>query len=574
MHVLIRYITHQRKGSKIFRDHTLNTKMLTLGRGAEQQVFLADSRAALQHAFITKIMGQRFLIQSRSLSGIRVNERLIQSGILKEGDIIRIGQTELRLFTPPPHCDLALEVALHQDSSDTPPLYTVPVHFVRPSVRRWSWLLFSLLLLLFLALPAAHQYLYAAYTPLLTALSERLGSVDEPLELPDLPWFFTDRFWSSGETARAHHFFRHACATCHQKAFEPVPDRACTNCHAKTHPHVDPYFFDLDRLNNTRCAECHHEHNGAHALIERDDTLCSDCHKDLSAQGVQTDLGDASDFSQHHPDFRFSLLRHENGQDVVRRVAQADEAHFYEYSNLEFSHSTHTDRAGLSTFDGIVHLWCEDCHTHNAGNPGMEAVTYDKSCSQCHPLIFDASVDSLRQVPHGKRGEVMHTLYEYYTARALEGGYDDGLSPDIVSQARFPDEELSSSERLQALEWARRKAAEVGEEVFEFSVCIQCHKVKQIATDPPQWDIAPVRVTRNWLPKARFSHEKHKTMDCLFCHAVPESEVSSDIMIPDIDVCRECHGGVHAQDKLASTCVDCHGFHVAKEFSMRSLQSQ
>jgi pSer/pThr/pTyr-binding forkhead associated (FHA) protein len=574
MQVLVRYIIHHRKGSKVFREQVLSTKILTLGRGAGQQIFLADSRAALQHALITKIIGQRFLIQSRALSGIRVNGRLLQSGIVKEGDVIRIGQTELRLFAPPPDCDLALEIELQQDSGDNaPPLHSVPVKIVRPPLRRWSWLLFSALLLLFLALPAAHQYLYGYYAPWLDALAQQLGTEDEPAELPTLPWIFTDRFWSSGETARAHHFFRHACATCHQAPFERVPDMSCTNCHDKTHPHVDPYFFDLDRLNQTRCAECHREHNGSHALIERDDSLCSDCHKDLSQQGVKTDLGDARDFGDHHPAFRFSLLRHDKGQDNIKRVAMEDEENFYEQSNLEFSHSTHTDRRGLSTLDGIFHLWCEDCHVHQAGSPHLEPVTYEKNCRACHPLIFDPTVDSQRQVPHGKRDEVMHTLYEYYTARALEGGYDDGQSPEFISQARFPDENLEDKERLQALEWARQKAEEVSAEVFEFSVCVQCHQVTQISTNPPRWDIAPVRITRTWLPKARFSHEKHKTMDCLFCHAVPESEHSADILIPDIEVCRECHGGAHATDKLASTCVDCHGFHIAKEFSMRATRA-
>ena len=111
----------------------------------------------------------------------------------------------------------------------------------------------------------------------------------------------------------------------------------------------------------------------------------------------------------------------------------------------------------------------------------------------------------------------------------------------------------------------------MGEEVFEFSVCIECHKVRQIADNPPRWDVYPVLMSKPWLPKAAFNHDKHITMRCVRCHAAPESNLSSDILLPDLESCRQCHGGIHAADKLQSTCVDCHGFHVATEFSMKGV---
>jgi hypothetical protein len=33
-------------------------------------------------------------------------------------------------------------------------------------------------------------------------------------------------------------------------------------------------------------------------------------------------------------------------------------------------------------------------------------------------------------------------------------------------------------------------------------------------------------------------------------------------MMPDIAECRQCHGGVQDDSKLASECVMCHQFHV------------
>jgi hypothetical protein len=78
----------------------------------------------------------------------------------------------------------------------------------------------------------------------------------------------------------------------------------------------------------------------------------------------------------------------------------------------------------------------------------------------------------------------------------------------------------------------------------------------------------PVRINSRWFPRANFKHDKHLTTNCVSCHLAPESEQSEEILLPDIESCRSCHGGIHSKDKLQSTCVDCHDFHVAKEFTM------
>lgn len=552
----------------VYRDKSFHGQNLRIGRAPNQHVFLSDMRVSLQHAVITALMSGRFLIQSKSLSGIRVNDRLVQSFTIKQGDTITIGRSTLRLFEPPKGYDLALEVE--------PVKRTVPEDMPVPAAlgglglhtRRLSWVLFSSVLFMFLALPAGSIYLYDQYSPYTDKVVEWLSTEEELYELPKMPLLVSDRFWNSGQFASAHYFFRNECDTCHQEAFQRVPDRACTNCHKTTAPHVDPEFFELDKLDNTRCAECHREHNGKHQLINRDDHLCSDCHLDLSRQGITTELGDAADFGRHHPDFKPTLRGHQEGAEVVKRVDMEDEENYQEESNLEFPHDVHLDKAGLATFDGIFRLWCEDCHTHKDGSPDMQSLEYESMCQDCHPLSFEPT-EPERQVPHGKVSEVIYMLREYYGNIALQGGYPDSDVPEIVRQERFPDDELSAEELAVALDWARKKADETGEDVFEFSLCIECHKVRQTAQNPPRWDVVPVRFSKPWLPKAKFTHEKHKTMNCLFCHAAPESASSHDILVPGISVCRDCHGGVESPKKIQSTCVDCHRFHVAGDFSMR-----
>jgi len=73
----------------------------------------------------------------------------------------------------------------------------------------------------------------------------------------------------------------------------------------------------------------------------------------------------------------------------------------------------------------------------------------------------------------------------------------------------------------------------------------------------------PVRLTQNWMPRARFNHAAHITEPCQSCHDRAEhSKKSSDILMPGIQKCRDCHGGTHDGSKLDSDCVMCHRFHL------------
>ena len=65
------------------------------------------------------------------------------------------------------------------------------------------------------------------------------------------------------------------------------------------------------------------------------------------------------------------------------------------------------------------------------------------------------------------------------------------------------------------------------------------------------------------MPRARFNHAMHLTQPCTSCHSDAErSKLSSDILMPRIEKCRECHGDVNDSTKLSSDCVMCHRFHL------------
>jgi hypothetical protein len=72
-----------------------------------------------------------------------------------------------------------------------------------------------------------------------------------------------------------------------------------------------------------------------------------------------------------------------------------------------------------------------------------------------------------------------------------------------------------------------------------------------------------VQLTADWMPRARFDHAAHVSETCVSCHGkAPESKHATDILIPGIARCRECHGGAGSSAKVASDCLMCHTFHL------------
>jgi hypothetical protein len=64
-----------------------------------------------------------------------------------------------------------------------------------------------------------------------------------------------------------------------------------------------------------------------------------------------------------------------------------------------------------------------------------------------------------------------------------------------------------------------------------------------------------------WFPHSRFKHDSHRLLNCTACHAdAPNSRLTSDVLLPTIESCRECHkptGGARTD------CAECHTYHPA-----------
>ena len=386
--------------------------------------------------------------------------------------------------------------------------------------------------------------------PLISALVPAAGDA-----LRNLPVVPSDHAWLSGTVSQAHAHFADQCERCHTTPFVPTTNAACIACHRQTPHHVEVERLEQGLFAGARCADCHHEHNGRLTIVRADEGLCVNCHGDLRAVAPDTQLHDVTHFGSDHPPF-----------EPLRAAAEDEPGSNRAMPGLEFPHKLHVAAVGIDNADGeTVTLGCADCHMPEAGGGLMAPVGFEAHCQSCHRLRIPG--DSARELPHGHVAATLASLRDYFAARALAGGYTDVSAPEVVQRRRRPGVELTPAERADALAWAREQATVASREMFVFTSCGLCHQAEPTGAGGEQeWVLAPLGVPHAWLPKSRFSHGQHEAMGCDDCHAdVAGSESSADVLLPEIDVCRTCHGGADARaGRLASTCITCHGFHRAK----------
>ena len=406
----------------------------------------------------------------------------------------------------------------------------------------------------------------ALLIPLLGALSPEAARALPISVMPD------DRLWLSGPLHPSHRLVGDDCSACHANVFTRVRDLECLQCHGDVRHHVDVKTHSGTRLEATRCAVCHREHNEPARLVRVDQSLCVDCHANLRIASSETSaIEPVSDFGHDHPEFKVSLLM-PGATPSVQRVSLNDPT-LSESSNLEFSHAAHLDPTGVDGPDGASVLRCGSCHEVESGGARMLAVQMETHCSRCHKLTFDAQAPD-REVPHGQPSTVLTMMEEYFARNFLMSNVEFANAPTRGRAARRPgvSPTLSAPERELALDWAREQAEQRATQIFERTICVACHQVTRGAGgDRPKWHVSPVELTAQWMPMAHFDHYRHRTMACGDCHDAAGSDLSSDVLMPSINICRDCHGGENDTDQLASTCIECHGFHLARHEPMRHI---
>ena len=357
--------------------------------------------------------------------------------------------------------------------------------------------------------------------------------------------------------------------------------------------HFDTEIFGTDYEIGNDCADCHKEHSATDSITRTDQAGCTSCHSDMDKAGFDSELRPATDFLDDHPSFMLSMHEWEASEGWQNtRVALSTDG-IQENSNLIFPHDVHMSEEGIDGMQGVEILSCSDCHEPEKGGMQMKAVTMEQHCSDCHQLTFDLDRPD-RVVPHGSPPDLMRTLREYYAYRFLNGDNEaeapkqaGGIASPSVREARRPgrvarpkvisdmivnaNADSSATMTEQANAYIDARVAQAASSLFEKQTCTICHEISKSGDSAVPWEVKPVKLNEDWMPLAEFSHGSHENMQCSGCHDAVNSTESSDVLMPDITSCRDCHGGEDSTNLLQSNCVTCHAFHLEDQRSMGAL---
>lgn len=580
MKLLIRYAKNQGQG-EVSEQVVLNNTVLSIGRGTNQNILLPDSKVALDHAKLY-VRDNGCKIVSSSGKYVIKNGQVVKRCSLKLGEEIEISGHKITLLPAELDYDLVLLVSI--GSVEQAPLqkrYKLTFSDLKFAKRRWSWTLFWSILSLCLLLPAAGL------------MNPQWMEQLRQSPLPD------DSQWLAGDLIKPHRFIGDDCAQCHTDAFVPTSTETCMSCHSSVNGHINDATLSTPVEEIKECASCHKDHNPQETLSHYSQQICVDCHKEpIKDSTEKIKFETATDFELAHPAFKVSVLTPltENKKiiDWQPKRHSLKDSQPKEESNLKFPHKTHMNPEGIRSPEGDMTLVCADCHMPEIDGGEMKPITMENNCQNCHQLTFDIE-DPTRVVPHGSASDVVMMMREYYAFRYIYQNLDNKADQnDIVNagnifdarKARRPGREkklrkdfqhllneqtVDSIEKLtqqtirsDGLVWAESRAYVAATDIFERQACDVCHVVTKNNDAEIPWEVKPVKLTKQWLPMANFTHDAHQNSDCESCHEASSSKVSSDILIPDIDNCQQCHGGEESHNLIPSTCIDCHNYHDAK----------
>jgi hypothetical protein len=256
-------------------------------------------------------------------------------------------------------------------------------------------------------------------------------------------------------------------------------------------------------------------------------------------------------FSEDHPEFAAARQAiHDPGQ-------------------IEFNHAIHL-KHDLRGPSGNVTLICSDCHragntepwpygkmqqpgAPSAGTKYMDPVNYYAQCSACHPLTFDRRF--AEPAPHATPETIHAFLVQKFSAWLAD--HPEELRAANAANIRIPGFAAQPAARTPAA-WIALRVAEA-EQLMRVKTCKECHEIAPADRGIPP--IAKANITDRWFKHAEFDHFAHQMIVCESCHQKARASTkTSDVLLPGIAVCRECHVSGKS-DAADANCVECHLYH-------------
>ncbi len=391
--------------------------------------------------------------------------------------------------------------------------------------------------------------------------------------------------YDAGPVGHSHAMFSQKCGTCHVSGWfrRVATDQACLACHDGPKHHDEQTFAPA-------CWDCHVEHRGALRLASTSTEACTQCHANLAAKDKNSPPKFAANiggFDGGHPEF------------AAVRQGHADDP-----GTVAFNHLKHLKKE-LRGPHGTVELKCVDCHRpaganeplpfgqaqiapgHRHGEPEscsssappvtgtapttlvpasfsptpftvpgrayMAPINYEAHCLACHPLQFD------KRIPEPAPHKEPKCVYDFMDGKLREHIAAHPRDIQILDEPdkRLPPRPVPPAPRNDK-EWVAQKLANAQILMWR-KACKECHTLNW-----PQGESLPVvakaAIPVRWLQHANFDHQAHQMVTCTSCHSKTEkSEKTSDVLLPGIQVCRQCH---HSGSEAAEArCFECHTYH-------------
>lgn len=437
------------------------------------------------------------------------------------------------------------------------------------------------------------------------------------------------RIYEAGHVAIAHKSFENDCAQCHT-SWAPLErlillssnthstsNEKCIRCHDGLSHYANADGSRVTGNTTLSCAECHRDHQGETGLATVADNQCIACHSDLKTDKKNTatvsahiDAFDPHASNYPHPEFALRVLtKGDQGMQtpppnhavysILKEEITGNQTTWIDQSKIRFNHKRHLHAVYenevlveglLDANRQLIDLSnrCDRCHELDADRRYMKPVNYEQHCAVCHQLYYEknntptAAKTDRPVVPHAKPEIVRGFLTNVFTEQAGNQKSTDNprsqpSTPPLPGRSRLSQAQAAQvNQSVKDIEnyLLREPEKTVRDHDHKFfglearGGCRFCHEVSRSNNGTSSnWSIVPPQIPQRWMPYSKFSHSSHRNVNCVKCHGdVYASNNTSDVLMPSIQTCRECHTTEVRRETIGTAgarthCVECHDFH-------------
>lgn len=235
-------------------------------------------------------------------------------------------------------------------------------------------------------------------------------------------------------------------------------------------------------------------------------------------------------------------------------------------------------------------LRCVSCHITDDAGRYMKPITFESSCRSCHEdslgrINIAEGIIEPELFPHGSADAVAKTidrkLGEWVRAQPERFIVNAAATPAEPTPAEQPAQQPAQRGRRRAAdrekaevqvpsfesaaardEWLAQKKSQLLSTLAGEQRCGYCHTDGSAHVSAQgALEVRHPEIPDRWLTKSHFAHSAHEMLRCDECHAATTSQATTDILMPSISTCAQCHAPASSGAGAPHGCVVCHVYH-------------